>query len=448
MKKSKKEILFKTVKEDNILPLTSICKLNCIFCSHKNNPSEVETYKFGHLDFNLLKTLVEFLDEEKPVFIGESASKIIEGEPFTHPKIMDVLKYIRQRWPDIVIKITTAASFIKEEYLAELQMLSPIEFNISLNAPAPEERVFLMNDPLPKNVFKVIKKFKEQKIKFEASIVSMHYLLGFNKLKQTLDFLERYPPLSLRVFMPGFSRYAEQELMPSENYYYKLRNFIESIIEKYNYPIIIEPQIIEDLSANIEGIIKSSPVFEADLRRGDSILQINGSQPESRVDAFYKIKKYKNPELLIKRNDNKLKINLLKEAGQKSGLIMSYDISSRKKNVLLSYIELSRKDKENIPTIIITSELAYQLFKNITKDYSAEDYNYRLLKAENKFFGGSIKSAGLLVNSDLISLLKKNKFQAERLIIPEIVYDYYGSDLVGRSYTEIEDEFGVELILL
>src|SRR6056297_2859675 len=107
MYKSKKEILFKTVKEDNILPITSICRLNCIFCSHKNNPSQIETYSFGHLELELIKRMVEFLDHSRPVIIGESASKIIEGEPFAHPDIIEILNYLRKRWPDIEIKITT-----------------------------------------------------------------------------------------------------------------------------------------------------------------------------------------------------------------------------------------------------------------------------------------------------------------------------------------------------
>jgi MoaA/NifB/PqqE/SkfB family radical SAM enzyme len=448
MYKSKEEILFKTVKEDNILPITSICKLNCIFCSHKNNPSEVETYSFGHLEFELVKRMIEFLDEQKPVFIGESASKIIEGEPFSHPRIMDILKYIRERWPKIEIKITSSASFIEEKYISELKDLSPVDFNISLNAPAPEDRVFLMNDPLPENVFEIIKKFNKYNIKFQASIVSMHHILDFDKLIQSLDFLESFSPLSLRIFLPGFSRYASEKLMPAKNYYNKLNNFIENIREKYNYPIIIEPQLIDNLSAKIEGIIKNTPAYNADLKRNDEIIFVNGYQVESRVDAFYKIEKSENPELIIERSDEKIKINLNKSAGEKSGLIMSYDINRRKKNILLSHIELSKRDKENISTILITSQLAYNLFSYITKDFSEEDYNFKLLKVKNNFFGGSIMAAGLLVNNDLDSALKKIDFKAEKLIIPEIIYDYYGNDLLGKHYSEIEDEFGVEVILL
>lgn len=127
---------------------------------------------------------------------------------------------------------------------------------------------------------------------------------------------------------------------------------------------------------------------------------------------------------------------------------MSYDINRRKKNILLSHIELSNRDKKNIPTILITSQLAYNLFSYITKDFSEEDYNFKLLKVKNNFFGGSIMAAGLLVNNDLDSALEKIDFKAEKLIIPEIIYDYYGNDLLGKHYSEIEEEFGVEVILL
>jgi hypothetical protein len=115
---------------------------------------------------------------------------------------------------------------------------------------------------------------------------------------------------------------------------------------------------------------------------------------------------------------------------------------------LLSHIKLSKKDKENISTILLTSQLAYNLFDFITKDFSDEDYNFKLIETKNNYFGGSIMSAGLLVNNDLDSALRKLDFKAEKLIVPEIIYDYYGNDLLGKHYSEIEDKYGVEIILL
>lgn len=447
-KRSKEEILFKSVKEDNILPITSICKLNCIFCSHKNNPPAVETYSFGHLEFELIKTMIEFLNPERPVFIGESASKIIEGEPFVHPDIYLILKYLRRRWPEIEIKITTSGSFLELDQIELLKTFEPLELNISLNAPAPEERVFLMNDTRPENVFKVIPKLKKYNIDFEASIVSMHQLQGFEYLKRTFDFLENYPPKSLRVFIAGFSSYAEKDLIIDQSEYFKLDEFIAKKKEGYSYPIIIEPQQISSLQAEVNAVMADSAAAAAGLESGDIILKVNQQQVESRVGAFYKIKAAQNPELEFLRQDKKISTFLHKEENQNSGLIMSYDLNLEQKRKLESYAKESEKEQNSNLTVILCSQLAYIFLSDFLQSYTNSNQNLMLLQTENEFFGGSIIAAGLLTNQDLIKTLNNVDKKIERIILPEIIYDYYGNDLLGEHYSQLEAEFTAEVILI
>ena len=447
-KRNKEEILFKTVKEDNILPITSVCKLNCIFCSHKNNPPEVETYSFGHLDFELIRTMIEFLNPEQPVFIGESASKIIEGEPFVHPDIYQILEYLRRRWPEIEIKITTSGSFLDLDQIELLKSLEPLELNISLNAPAPEERVFLMNDSRPKNVFEVIPKLKKYQINFEASIVSMHHLKGFDYLVRTFDFLETHSPRSLRVFMAGFSRFADEDLIIDQNEYYKLAEFIAEKSKGYSYPIIIEPQHIFSLKAEINAIMAGSAASAAGLKSGDVIIRVNQQQVESRVDAFYKIKSAQNPEIEFMRDEQKISTVLSKDKNKSSGLIMSYDLSLDQKRKLEAYARASKSEKGNHLTVILCSELAYTFFKNFMQSYLNSNCNLELMQIKNEFFGGSIIAAGLLTNQDLIKSLKSLDKRIERIILPGIIYDYYGNDLLGQHYSQLETDFEAEVILI
>ncbi|MFP4371966.1 MAG: DUF512 domain-containing protein [Halanaerobium sp.] len=447
-KRSKKEILFKTVKEDNILPITSICKLNCIFCSHKNNPPEVETYSYGHLDFELIETMIEFLNPDRPVFIGESASKIIEGEPFVHPDIYQILNYLRQRWPEIEIKITTSGSFLNLEQVDFLKKLEPLELNISLNAPAPEERVFLMNDSRPENVFKLLPELKEKQLDFEASIVSMHHQQGFEYLKETFDFLEKYPPKSLRVFMPGFSSYAEQNLILEQGEYHKLAAYIEKQRQEYSYPIVIEPQHFSSLQAEVNAVMANSPADAAGLKAGDVILKVNQQKVESRVDAFYKIKSAQNPELEFLNQDKKSYQIIRKKKNQDSGLIMSYDLNSVQKSKLEAYARETRKEKNDQLTIILCSQLAYIFLKDFLQPYLKLNDNLELLQTKNEFFGGSIVAAGLLTNQDIIKTLAVINKEIKRIILPEIIYDFYGNDLLGKHYSQIEAEFSTEAILI
>lgn len=445
--RSKEEILFKTVKEDNILPITSICKLNCIFCSHKNNPSQVETYSFGHLEKDLIKTMIEFLNPERPVFIGESASKIIEGEPFTHPDIYQILKYLRQRWSQIEIKITTSGSFIEVEKLKLLKQLKLIELNISLNAPTPKDRGFLMNDSKPENIFKIIPELKKLKLDFSASIVSMHHLKGFDYLKKTLDYLANYPPQSLRIFMAGFSDYADPEIISAAEEYPKLQNYISSIKDIYSYPIILEPQLLDNLKAEINDFIKNSPAAASNLIRGDIIESVDQKPVVSRVDAFYQVKKAENPVLEIQRSGKKEKIIIKKDKNKNSGLIMSYDLSLIEKQKLENYANLSKQNKKGL-TVILASKAGYLLIESLISRYLVNNKNLKLLKVENKFFGASIIAAGLLTNSDLIKTLAQLSENIEKIILPAVVYDYYGNDLLGNHYSQLEEKFAAEVILI
>ncbi|MFW6229647.1 MAG: DUF512 domain-containing protein [Halanaerobium sp.] len=446
-KRSKKEILFKTVKEDNILPITSICKLNCIFCSHKNNPPEVETYSFGHLEKDLIKTMIEFLNPEQPVFIGESASKIIEGEPFVHPDIYQILKYLRQRWPELEIKITSSGSFIESKKVELLKTLEPLELNISLNAPAPEERVFLMNDSRPDNVFNIIAELKKVELNFSASIVSMHHLKGFDYLKRTFDFLAEYPPETLRVFMAGFSHYADEKVIAGVNEYQRLNQFLENNRSNYSFPIIIEPQLLDKLEAEIKEILDNSPAARSELKAEDVIVRVNQEDVESRVDAFYKIKTARNPKVEIRRSGLKKTIVIEKKENKDSGLIMSYDLNLQEKQALEAYAAESYKNKKGA-TVILASEAGYSLLNNLLRKYLEANSKLKLLKVKNKFFGASIIAAGLLTNFDLIKSLKHIESKIEKIILPEIIYDYYGNDLLGYHYCELEERFKAEIILI
>jgi NifB/MoaA-like Fe-S oxidoreductase len=389
--------------------------------------------------------MIEFLNSEQPVYIGESASKIIEGEPFVHPDIYKILEYLRQRWPEIEIKITSSGSFLELKQVEFLKKLEPLQLNISLNGPAPEERVFLMNDSRPNNVFKLLPELKKNKINFEASIVSMHHLKGFEYLKKTFDFLENHSPQSLRIFLAGFSSYAEQDLIVDQNEYYKLNGFINQEKDNYSFPIIIEPQLISSLAAEINSIIANSAAAAADLKNDDLILKVNEKNVKSRVDAFYKIKSAKNPKIEFIRGKEKLNTVIEKEKNKSSGLIMSYDLSLDQIHKLEAYAEASKKNKR---TVIISSRLAYSFLKKMLAPYLTANYNLNLLKADNNFFGGSIVASGLLCNQDLIKTIKAAKLEVDRIILPEIIYDYYGNDLLGDHYSYLEDKFKAEVILI
>lgn len=100
-------LLYKTVQDNNILPITTICNVRCAFCSHHQNPPEVQAIAIPHLDFDLILDLLDYLDGSRKIIIGESTSLIMEGEPFTHPAFFETLEAIRHKFPQTPIQVTT-----------------------------------------------------------------------------------------------------------------------------------------------------------------------------------------------------------------------------------------------------------------------------------------------------------------------------------------------------
>jgi NifB/MoaA-like Fe-S oxidoreductase len=276
----------------------------------------------------------------------------------------------------------------------------------------------------------------------------MHQLKGFEYLKRTFEFLEKYRPKSLRVFMAGFSSYAEKDLMVDQSEYHQLAQFIADKRVEFSYPIIIEPQYFSTLQAEINDVMVDSAAEASGLESGDIILKVNEIKVESRVDAFYKIKAAANPELEFLRRNEKMSLVLKKEENQNSGLIMSYDLSLEQKQKLKAYAQESKKVQNDNLTVILCSKLASDFLENFLKPYLNLNSNLKLLKTENIFFSGSILAAGLLTNQDIIATLAGVDKKIERIILPEIIYDYYGNDLLGQHYSQLEDEFEAEIILI
>ncbi|MCL2767049.1 MAG: radical SAM protein, partial [Peptococcaceae bacterium] len=96
----------------NILPLTSACNMKCLFCSHSQNPADLLVYHIPPRDLRDIKETISYMNPACPVIIGESVTRIIEGEPFTHPDIDGVLELIRDYFAETPIRITTNGSLL------------------------------------------------------------------------------------------------------------------------------------------------------------------------------------------------------------------------------------------------------------------------------------------------------------------------------------------------
>ena len=443
-----KWLLLKTVQDKNILPITSACNSSCVFCSHRQNPSSVKTYQFGHLEFDLIQELIEYLPKSGPVILGESATRIIEGEPFFHPDFEKILRLLRNKFKEKEIRISTSGSFLTKKKVNFLKTLEPIKLNISLNCASPEHRRDLMGDNRSEQVFAGLKHLKKYNLAFNGSVVAMPHFLGWESLPETVALLIKYAPRTIRIFLPGFTREAEDDLKFRKSLIYRLKKEINILNKKYQVPIIMEPPLLTDFNCEVKGIISGSPADKAGLEKFDIIKKINDYLPLTRVDAFNKLKNLQSPELVIKRKRDIHKISLEKKKKEKPGIVMDYDLSLSTVNNIEQKIIKSSSRK----IIIVTSILAEDIFKKLV-DKCKQEYSdkcIQLLMVRNKFFGGTIMCAGLLVNKDIISALRNVSYhQDDLLLLPGNMFDYYGKDLTGTSYKKIGEKgnINVEIIL-
>ena len=101
------DLINRTAMEANILPLTSRCDSACIFCSHQNNPPQVQVIYMGERSLEDILDTMQYLDAHQTITIGESATNIIEGEPTSHKNFKEIILQLRRRFPQTPVSMTT-----------------------------------------------------------------------------------------------------------------------------------------------------------------------------------------------------------------------------------------------------------------------------------------------------------------------------------------------------
>ncbi|MGM0444780.1 MAG: DUF512 domain-containing protein [Bacillota bacterium] len=444
----KQYYIYKSVQEDNILPLTSKCNLSCIFCSHKQNPSDFEAISIGSLKKKKIFELIDFLDPSRPIIIGESATKIIEGEPLLYPYFKEVINMIRKKYINTEIKITTNADLLDNELLVFLKKIKNLTLNISVNYLNPKLRKKIMGKNCNENIKDVLKIIKKFNLNYNFSMVALPKVVGYEILEKEIINMMEYNPQSIRIFMPGFTKNTTDELKFDFNEVYsELYNLIKKININHNIPVIIEPPKLKNFVKEIIGVIKDSPADKANIKYMDKIINVDKKKVITRVDAFNKIRSIKNPVLDIKRKDKILTKKLKIEKDQKSGIILDYDLSLDE----ISSIKRVIDNNEDKSILFLTSNLGYELINFTINDYLNFKNNDNILvkKVNNTYLKGSILSAGLLTNHDIINFFKNysNHF-VDLIVLPKIMYDVFNNDLVGNNYKMIKKKLGIEVEII
>ena len=425
-------LLVVAVREHNVVPLTGSCNLSCIFCSHSHNPPGTEAFSFPPLPLELLRGLLPYLDPEKKIIIGESATRLREGEPLTHPQFLSFIGHLRRHYPNTPIQITTNGTLLDEEAVESLAVLKPLELVLSLNSISEKGRRLLMNDTRPEQAIRAVQLLQSYEIPFHGSLVALPHLSGWDDLQNTIECLDRAGAITVRFLLPGYTKLSDPSLVPPHGTDRKCYRLLDTLRRKLRTPLLAEPPLIEDLDAAIEGVLKGSPAQKAGLLPGDRIIYAAGSEVVSRVDAYQRIAEKENPRVELLRDGGNLKITVQKNSSEASGLAVAYDLDPDQLKQLRASLPPQGE------TLMLVSKPALKRWQ-----IAAEKFALRglvLHDVPSVYFGGSIESAGLLTVGDFQSALDRrsdlNRFN--KVLLPAIAFNGSGMDLCGISYFDID----------
>jgi len=435
MKPAPFNLLLETASRDNILILTTSCSTSCIFCSHLQNPEGIEAYYVDTLSREQTETLIEFLDGTRKIIIGESATRICEGEPFLCREIIGILKHVRNRHPQAVIQITTSGIHLDGDVISALESIGSIELNISLNSCSIEGRKQLYRGKEHPLAVEAVKLLKASQLAYSGSIVAMPHLVGWEDIRETVLFLQENGAESIRLFMPGYTRFTKGVLPPSD-IRSSLRHFIDELGKLMRIPVIMEPSGIKDTLALVEGIMVGSPAQMSGVMKGDRILRVDGKLVISRVDAYYKAYEAGNPAIELERDGMTVEIPIEKQPDASSGMVFNYDVHP---DTILG-IKKGISRNRGKTCLILTSELAYDMLSLCISDVQG----VKIEAVRNGFFGGNIQCAGLLTLSDIEAHLDRRLPLPQVILLPGIMFDNNGRDLMGRHFMELEEKLGIK----
>jgi NifB/MoaA-like Fe-S oxidoreductase len=200
-------------------------------------------------------------------------------------------------------------------------------------------------------------------------------------------------------------------------------------------PLIVEPSGIKDVNAIVDGVLVDSPSWRAGIIKGDRLLKVNGEETASRVDAYYMTQKARNPRVEVQRNGESEEIIIDKQANSPSGMVFNYDVHP---DTILG-IERAILRNRDKSCLLLTSELAYDILTSCIKE------KVKIEAVTNRCFGGNIMCAGLLTIGDIEAHMAMRPQQPGVVLLPEIMFDASGRDLLGRHFKELEEGIGIKV---
>lgn len=197
---------------------TRACNLKCIFC-----PRELRSLKAGHMDFGLFCKIID----EATRFGRRSFCLHMFGESLLHPRITEMVRYIKKSDPRHCILLTTNGYFLDESKARKMLEDNIDKITFSIFSLKNDRNIALTGD---ENIHRVIENIRHlsglKKEMRRRTKIAIRFILGDENCdeKRQLQYLAK----SLGVTL---------EVRPAHNYGGVINNSIISrILPARRYP--------------------------------------------------------------------------------------------------------------------------------------------------------------------------------------------------------------------
>lgn len=457
-----------------VLPLTSACNIFCIFCSNRANPPGVRVFALGPRRLAEIERSLAQMGDREEVVIGESASRISEGEPLTHPDFDQIARLVRRYAPRAVLRLTTNGTLLDAGRAALLAGLAPVEITLSLNTASPE--AYRRLHGVDRDPCLAPAALAGAGLVFHASVVAVPAVTGPGDLARTVRFLEDLGCVDCRVFVPGFTVCTPtkiRRLLPSRE---EVARAVGEARQVTRMPLTLEPPDLDDLVPRLAGVLRASPAARAGLEPGDVLETVEGVRPFSRVDAFRRclgaLRRAGRCRLQVSGATGRREVVLeatgaaipVEEAARttapagflppaRPGLILDRDVDPADLDLILG---LARRLKAR-RAVVLTSLLAGKVMTlGLAARRAAQTGAPEAVAVavRSLAFGGSIACAGLLTVPDFASALRGARSAGsavrpatasaslrpgDAVFLPPVAFDRGGLDLLGRGPAELRE---------
>jgi hypothetical protein len=409
-----------------------------VFCSNLQNPPGVERYVIRPRPLEAVLGHIPLLRSHEKVVIGESATRIIEGEPYTHPHINEVLLEVRRRMPGAAIAVTTNGMLLRPDDVSALSAAGA-QVTLSLNALGPRARREMMGDRSPSRVVEAAGALARAGIELYGSMVALPALGTWSDFRDSVRFLAAHGAKAVRVFIPGFTRASAGPLI-AEADEAQLFEEAETLTELTGVPVLVEPTALAAEAGRVAGVIPGSPASNSGIRLHDRVLSIDGTGVVTSTDAHDALNRAASPLVSVIRSGQKLEMRLAKPAGVRSGVIMKHDMDKKR---LVRTLDRLRTHPGR--SAIVTSRLACGFWRAVLERHAPGggegegEFSCEVFAASNRFYGGNIACAGLLTVEDIEETMQSEAFRqwgATLALLPQEPFDPDGRDLVGRRWQD------------